>query len=81
MTAQAFILEIERVERAVRRATHELDEMRASARGHCCPTCFHGAAFATAADAQERRRAWLAILLKKRAGRENAARDFDGRPT
>jgi hypothetical protein len=64
----AVNVEIHRVKAAVRRARSQLDALSLSASGHCCPTCFHGREYAEPADAQERRLAWLCVLLRKRDG-------------
>jgi hypothetical protein len=64
----AIDVEIGRVKAAVRRAEESLYALSLSARGHCCPTCFHGRGYTGPADAQERRLAWLRVLLRKRDG-------------
>lgn len=60
--------EIERVRTAVRRADVELSAMERLAEGACCPSCLFGEPYNALAAAQERRLAWLAVLLLKRAG-------------
>lgn len=64
----ALDVEIGRVRAAVRRAAARLDSLRDQAAGGCCPSCVLGREFTVPADAQERRCAWLAILLRKRGG-------------
>lgn len=62
----ALDVEIARVSDAVKRAAARLNELSEQASGGCCPSCVLGREFTGPADAQERRRAWLAILLEKR---------------
>lgn len=57
--------DIERTRRAVVRADERLADMRARARGGCCASCMFGRAYVDAAEKQDRREAWLAILLSK----------------
>lgn len=64
--AEALDVEIARVKAAVKRAEAELDDLKEVARGGCCPSCVLGRQYTKPADAQERRLAWLAILLEKR---------------
>lgn len=61
--------EIARVRAAIDRRDVTLDEMRLAARGHCCPSCFHGATYTRLAERQERAEAWLKVLEKKESER------------
>lgn len=72
----ALDVEIARVADAVRRAAADLATMHETARGSCCAACLFGQRFSRPAAAQERRRAWLAVLFRKRGhqGDEDLAR-------
>lgn len=66
-------VEIERVKVAALRTEDALRPLRERVRG-CCPTCDLGEAYAARVAAQERRLAWLAILLEKRGDCADLAR-------
>ncbi len=61
--------EIDRRKAAMVRREVRLTALERSARGACCPSCFHGARYTALCDAQERAGAWLVRLLLKRSAR------------
>ena len=68
--------EIERVQQAAERAEADLSELR---RGHtpphaCCPSCALGSRYTVPLEKQERRVAWLRVLLTKRGRPEDLRR-------
>jgi hypothetical protein len=75
----ALDVEIARVTAAAERADDRLHELRLEAKGGCCPDCVLGERWTVPVDAQQRRLAWLRILLGKRGafGDAELARDIE----
>jgi uncharacterized protein (DUF983 family) len=57
---------IERHKAAMLKHEERLSQLRADARGACCPTCFHGSVFTKAVEHAERCGQNLVRLLSRR---------------
>ncbi len=65
MVAEQRLREVDYLLNNIRTAEEQLEIMKSSAKGHCCPGCFHGSSYNLLVERQLNRIKWLKTLSEK----------------